>query len=527
MSQPRSSRPPWRWRDCNRGLYDQGDTDRAGENRSRRFCGCHAEFGALDDDRRPAGLYRSRGQWRSAARRVCGQRRRAAGSHAGSRAGGSHRVRSEQWWPINGAASFDGTLQTDQWTVSGGLNDHRPLLRYVLNDAEGTVFYVSSTTGEVVRDTHSPGARAQLLRRRHALDLSNLHSPVSGVVGMDRRHPFRRGRRAGDRRTVDRHPALESTRSAGQTSGAVPRAHALALFHRHHFRRRDGHLGLQWPAVDEPVEPESAAPCAGGSAVGFTGKPFTVDDFELPAQGSACSPSTPNSFTTSASPFIASRTRIRACGSWVGNASAAVRLAGCGIDARARSQTHSGRAVAEATVLTAWDNYYYTAASERGERALPVIRVRFEDEQHSWFHLDPLTGQIVDRSTRTNRVYRWLYNGLHSFDIWWLWQRRPLWDICVITFSLGGVLLSMIGVVIGWRRLRTSRCAARSCASRRIRAIRHTNGTDASLTIRADFIGTPGALSAFLKPERTMIAARRMAFARRSACARAYAAVSH
>jgi hypothetical protein len=83
-----------------------------------------------------------------------------------------------------------------------------------------------------------------------------------------------------------------------------------------------------------------------------------------------------------------------------------------------------------------------------------VIRVRFEDEQHSWFHLDPLTGQIVDRSTRTNRVYRWLYNGLHSFDIWWLWQRRPLWDICVITFSLGGVLLSMIGVVIGWRRLR-------------------------------------------------------------------------
>jgi hypothetical protein len=80
--------------------------------------------------------------------------------------------------------------------------------------------------------------------------------------------------------------------------------------------------------------------------------------------------------------------------------------------------------------------------------------VRFDDERHTWFHLDPLTGQILDRSTRTNRVYRWLYNGLHSFDIWWLWQRRPLWDICVIAFSLGGLLLSVIGVVIGWRRLR-------------------------------------------------------------------------
>jgi hypothetical protein len=108
----------------------------------------------------------------------------------------------------------------------------------------------------------------------------------------------------------------------------------------------------------------------------------------------------------------------------------------------------------EARLLTSYDNYYYSRHPERGERTLPIVRVRFGDDEHTWFHLDPLTGQIVDRSTRTNRVYRWLYNGLHSFDIWWLWKHRPLWDICVITFSLGGLLLSVIGVVIGWRRLR-------------------------------------------------------------------------
>lgn len=49
--------------------------------------------------------------------------------------------------------SYEETLLTDQWSVSGALDDHRPLLRYVLNDAAGTEFYVSSRTGEVVRDT--------------------------------------------------------------------------------------------------------------------------------------------------------------------------------------------------------------------------------------------------------------------------------------------------------------------------------------------------------------------------------------
>jgi hypothetical protein len=60
---------------------------------------------------------------------------------------------------------------------------------------------------------------------------------------------------------------------------------------------------------------------------------------------------------------------------------------------------------------------------------------------------------VLEKSVRFNRAYRWLYNGLHSWDIRWLWERRPLWDIVVITFSLGGVCLSVLGVVVGVRRL--------------------------------------------------------------------------
>jgi uncharacterized iron-regulated membrane protein len=41
----------------------------------------------------------------------------------------------------------------DQWTVTTGFNPHRPLHRIKLNDSLGTELYVSSVTGEVLRDT--------------------------------------------------------------------------------------------------------------------------------------------------------------------------------------------------------------------------------------------------------------------------------------------------------------------------------------------------------------------------------------
>jgi hypothetical protein len=104
-------------------------------------------------------------------------------------------------------------------------------------------------------------------------------------------------------------------------------------------------------------------------------------------------------------------------------------------------------------VMDAYDDYYYTRHPENGGKPLPVVRARFADDRHTWFHIDPLSGEVLDRSTRWNRAYRWLYNGLHSWDIRWLWERRPLWDIVVIGFSLGGLTLSIVGVIAGWRRL--------------------------------------------------------------------------
>jgi hypothetical protein len=50
-------------------------------------------------------------------------------------------------------ATLVDALRHDQWTVAGDLDPHRPLWRIALHDGAATELYVSSVTGEVVRDT--------------------------------------------------------------------------------------------------------------------------------------------------------------------------------------------------------------------------------------------------------------------------------------------------------------------------------------------------------------------------------------
>jgi hypothetical protein len=61
--------------------------------------------------------------------------------------------------------------------------------------------------------------------------------------------------------------------------------------------------------------------------------------------------------------------------------------------------------------------------------------------------------RVVAQVTRRERIQRWLYHGLHSLDFPWLYERRPLWDIVVLTLCLGGATLSAIGFVLAVRRV--------------------------------------------------------------------------
>lgn len=98
-----------------------------------------------------------------------------------------------------------------------------------------------------------------------------------------------------------------------------------------------------------------------------------------------------------------------------------------------------------------YDAYWY---AHHNDRELPVLRAKFDDDAQTWFHISPVTGDILGRIDLSRRTYRWLFNALHSFDFQLLLMYRPARDIVVWLLSILGTIVSVSGVVIGWRYLK-------------------------------------------------------------------------
>ena len=98
-------------------------------------------------------------------------------------------------------------------------------------------------------------------------------------------------------------------------------------------------------------------------------------------------------------------------------------------------------------VIDQYDRYYL---DRRRELPLPVIRVRLNDGEHTRYYVDPRTARVVGNYSSRNWMTRWVYHGLHSLNFPWLYNHRPLWDIVVITFMLGGAALSVTAVILAW-----------------------------------------------------------------------------
>ena len=104
----------------------------------------------------------------------------------------------------------------------------------------------------------------------------------------------------------------------------------------------------------------------------------------------------------------------------------------------------------DAAWLNEYDAYYY---SQKGTKALLVLRVRYDDPQQTWLYLDPQRGVIASRLERAGRWNRWLYHGFHSLDFPFMYYKRPLWDIIVIVLSIGGLALSATTLLPSYHRL--------------------------------------------------------------------------
>jgi hypothetical protein len=108
-------------------------------------------------------------------------------------------------------------------------------------------------------------------------------------------------------------------------------------------------------------------------------------------------------------------------------------------------------AISAAELLDHYDSYYYARS---GRAPLPVLRVKFADPAQTWAYIDPRKSELVGIVHSGSRLERWLFNGLHSLDFAFWWDRRPLWDLGMITLSLGALVSSAMGFYLGIKRLR-------------------------------------------------------------------------
>ena len=113
-------------------------------------------------------------------------------------------------------------------------------------------------------------------------------------------------------------------------------------------------------------------------------------------------------------------------------------------------RTVSDAQVVEHTVLDQYDAYYY---SQGNAAPLPVLRVKFDDPAETWYYFDLMTSEPVAANHRLSRIERWLFNGLHSLDFSFWYNRRPFWDFGMIALSLGALATSGIGMYLGFKRL--------------------------------------------------------------------------
>ncbi len=100
------------------------------------------------------------------------------------------------------------------------------------------------------------------------------------------------------------------------------------------------------------------------------------------------------------------------------------------------------------TELMDYDAYYY---DKHRTRPLPVLKVDLNDKTNTTYYIDPSTTEVLMKYETTSRVNRWVYHGLHSLDFPALFFRRPLWDLVVITLMLGGISVSVTGLMLTWK----------------------------------------------------------------------------
>lgn len=361
------------------------------------------------------------------------------------------------------AAEVLALVKEDAWTHSRALDAHRPLHVVAVDDEAGRWLYLSSRTGEVVRDaTRTERTWGWLGAWLHwlylfrggafdawwsdiviGLSVAGTVGAIAGlVIGLMRwrfRGTYRSGHRTPYVGFMERWHHV-----AGLAGGLLCVTWVFS-----------GLMSMNpWKIFDAPGPRPDRGAYAGGP-LDPARAPEAGDVLRrLQAVGAA-----PRELVWRRVGGVHDVLAAGAAGSWVVDA-AGVQGGALPPERwrRAAAALLPGARVVGEERLTAHDRWYYGrephTMTGHNERPLPAWRLRFDDPNDTWVVIDERTGGLQQTSTQHRRVDRWLFAFLHSFDLPSLLAARPAWDAWMLGFSLAGLLLSATGVVTGWRRLR-------------------------------------------------------------------------
>jgi hypothetical protein len=365
---------------------------------------------------------------------------------------------------VNG--SYLDSILEDAWTHSRVLDVHRPLHRVQMDDEEATLLYVSNATGEVVRDATSNerlwnwvGAWIHWLYpfRGGALDnysadiviYSSLASSVLSLLGIVigmLRWRFR-GRYKQGTKTPYRSGWMRWHHLFGLGFGLIAFTWILSgLFSMNPWKIFDSNAAI----------PDLQAYMGGDLSSGNFQLPVSEALIQFREAGLQAREVEWRVLNTRGY-YIAfdslGHSRILLAQK---NAKVFNRFDWLELQSAAQRLMEKSTLIRQ-SILNDYDFYYYSRADHTMnghiEKRLPILRMEFADLAGTWLHLDPYTGNFSKTDERT-RLRRWLFALLHSWDWRPLLENRPIWDMLLIINCSGGLLISISGIVIGWRRLR-------------------------------------------------------------------------
>jgi hypothetical protein len=344
------------------------------------------------------------------------------------------------------AAAFVELAEYDQWTVPNGLDGHRPLYRIALNDVAGTELYVSSRSGEIVRDTtrserawNYVGSVAHwiyptALRKDWMawnvtvwwLSLAAVIAALSGLMaGLFRLRRVRDRIVSPFRKWHAWHHWLGLACAAfvitwivsGWLSMDHGRLFSTGALTRSEADRIAGtppwvELTATVPASLSPATREIEWFTFGGrihqrNRTGVDAQQLSV---VVPAS------------TAPASPFLQADQINVVISHAVGSCSS--------------------------TSAVAPDDHYFLASEVA---PAPVYRSICGDV---WYQIDAASGANLEKLDAQRRTYRWVYRALHTFDFPALMARPSLRSAIIVVLCAFGAAFSITGIMIAWRRLR-------------------------------------------------------------------------